>query len=143
MRRAVQGKGKSTLLAWTSIPQGEQGTFAFTLPPRKGVMLRKLLETEEMQDIFATGKRTQGGRVVLKAKVDTETSETNRTGFVEGWIRGSKYHDQQIILTAHLQEEQGSANDDGSGSGNRRRCGLSAEGFWNGLSRSDRLDQHS
>ena len=71
-----------------------------------------------MQDIFATGKRTQGGRVVLKAKVDTETSETNRTGFVEGWIRGSKYHDQQIILTAHLQEEQGSANDDGSGSGN-------------------------
>jgi len=105
-------------IAWTSIPQGEQGTFAFTLPPRKGVMLRKLLETEEMQDIFATGKRTQGGRVVLKAKVDTETSETNRTGFVEGWIRGSKYHDQQIILTAHLQEEQGSANDDGSGSGN-------------------------
>jgi hypothetical protein len=37
---------------------------------------------------------------------------------VEGWIRGTKYKDQQIIVTAHLQEEQGSANDDGSGSGN-------------------------
>jgi hypothetical protein len=37
---------------------------------------------------------------------------------VEGWIRGTKYKDQQIVITAHLQEEQGSANDDGSGSGN-------------------------
>jgi hypothetical protein len=60
-----------------------------------------------------------GGKVVLKAKVDTEIGESpGKTGFVEGWIKGSKYHDQQILITAHLQEEQGSANDDGSGCGN-------------------------
>ena len=34
---------------------------------------------------------------------------------VEGWIRGTEIHDQQIVLTAHIQEEMTSANDDGSG----------------------------
>jgi len=111
-------------VAWSRIPinppEGKKGTFAFILPPRKGETLRKILATQEMQDYFATGKRTKGGRVILKAKVDTEIGETKqgRTGFVEGWIRGTKYHDQQIVITAHLQEEKGSANDDGSGSGN-------------------------
>jgi len=121
-------EGKSMLdfpdqIAWTRIPmvppEGKEGTFAFALSPRKGEMLKELLETSEMQDIFATGKRTKGGRVVLKAKVETEISkEPGKTGFVEGWIRGTKHADQQIVLTAHLQEEQGSANDDGSGCGN-------------------------
>jgi hypothetical protein len=110
-------------IAWTRInatpPEGKQGTFAFSLPPRKGDTLRRILETNGMQDYFGTGKSTKGGRVVLKAKVDTEiTPAPGRTGFVEGWIRGSSIHDQQIILTAHLQEEQGSANDDGSGCAN-------------------------
>jgi hypothetical protein len=110
-------------IAWTRInptpPEGKKGTFAFSLPPRKGDTLRRILETRDMQDYFGTGKSTKGGRVVLRAKVDTEiTPAPGRTGFVEGWIRGSSIHDQQIILTAHLQEEQGSANDDGSGCGN-------------------------
>ena len=110
-------------IAWTRIsptpPEGKKGTFAFALPPRKGDTLRRILETKDMQDYFATGKSTKGGRVVLKAKVDTDISPApGRTGFVEGWIRGSSIHDQQIVLTAHLQEEQGSANDDGSGCGN-------------------------
>lgn len=110
-------------IAWTRIgatpPEGKKGTFAFALPPRKGDTLRRILATDSMQDLFGTGKRTKGGRIVLKAKVDTEiTPAPGRTGFVEGWIRGSSVHDQQIILTAHLQEEQGSANDDGSGCGN-------------------------
>lgn len=110
-------------IAWKGIPieppEGKKGTFAFILPPRKGEMLKQLLDANEMQDIFATGKKTQGGRVVLKAKVDTEIGKKpGHTGFVEGWIKGTTYHDQQIIITAHLQEEQGSANDDGSGCAN-------------------------
>jgi hypothetical protein len=109
-------------IAWTRIaidaPAGKKGTFAFTLPPRKGDNLRRLLASSGMQDVFGTGKRAKGGRVVLKAKVQTEIKDApGRTGFVEGWIRGSKYHDQQIVLTAHLQEEKTSANDDGSGCG--------------------------
>ena len=124
----VTSEGRSQMdfpdqIAWTRIgatpPEGKKGTFAFSLPPRKGDTLRRILATTATQDFFATGKRTKGGRVVLKAKVDTEIKPApGRTGFVEGWIRGSSIHDQQIILTAHLQEEQGSANDDGSGCGN-------------------------
>ncbi len=111
-------------LPWVRIqnpPKGQKGTFAFSLSPRKGETLRKVLETKAEQDFFATGKRTPGGRVVVRAKVDTDIGAENArtgTGMVEGWIRGTKYKDQQIVITAHLQEEQGSANDDGSGSGN-------------------------
>ncbi len=110
-------------IAWTRIPNSDDSTkastFAFNLPPRKGEKLRRILQAESEQDFFATGKRTKGGRIIVKAKVDVDISDgAGRTGFVEGWIRGSKYHDQQIVLTAHLQEEQGSANDDGSGCGN-------------------------
>ncbi len=111
-------------LPWTRIPappKGKQGTFAFSVSPRKGETLRKLLETKGEQDLFATGKRTPGGKVTIRAKVDTDIGTENArtgTGMVEGWIRGTKYKDQQIVITAHLQEEQGSANDDGSGSGN-------------------------
>ena len=111
-------------LPWTRIgnpPAGHKGSFAFSVSPRKGDTLKRVLETKGMQDLFATGKRTNGGRIVLKAKVDVDIDAENKntgTGMVEGWIRGTKYEDQQIIITAHLQEEQGSANDDGSGSGN-------------------------
>ena len=114
-------------IAWGFVPmppEGKAGTFAFMLQPRKGETLRHILETQNEQDFLGTGKRTKGGRVVVKAKVETEIGKApGRTGFVEGWIRGSKYHDQQIIVTAHLQEEQGSANDDGSGCGNLLELG--------------------
>lgn len=111
-------------IGWTRIgnpPAGQKGSFAFNLSPRKGDTLRRILQTKAQQDLFGTGKRTPGGRIVVKAKVDVDIDAENKrtgTGMVEGWIRGTKYKDQQIVITAHLQEEQGSANDDGSGSGN-------------------------
>jgi hypothetical protein len=110
-------------IAWSRIdadpPAGTKGTFAFVLPPRKGETLRRILQTKGMQDLFATGKPAPGGRVRLKAKVDTEFGESpGKTGFVEAVIRGTRPGTQQIVLTAHLQEEQGSANDDGSGCAN-------------------------
>ena len=122
-------EGKSALdfpdqIAWTRInpetPPGGRDTFAFSLPPRKGEALRRLLSSRDVQDVFATGKRTPGGRAVLRAKVDTEFGEapTGRTGFVEAVIRGTRPDREQIVLTAHLQEEQGSANDDASGCAN-------------------------
>jgi len=111
-------------LPWTRIPDpppGKKGTFAFSLSPRKGETLRQVLQTDREHDLFAIGKRTKGGKIMVKAKVDTDFGAENAktgTGMVEGWIKGTKYKDQQIVITAHLQEEQGSANDDGSGSGN-------------------------
>jgi hypothetical protein len=101
-------------------PAGQADTFAFVLPPRKGETLRRVLEKAGAEeDFFATGKRVRGGRVVVRAKVDTEVGASpGRTGFVEAVIRGTRPGVQQIVLTAHLQEEQGSANDDGSGCAN-------------------------
>lgn len=139
VRSAVHGKGaigvisyvpsesKSPMdfpdqIGWTRLPPvsaGQRGTFAFNLSPRKGDALRQLLSTTMPQDVFATGTKTKGGRAVVRARVDTDiTDGPGRSGFVEAWIRGTRHPDQQIIVTAHLQEEQGSANDDGSGSGN-------------------------
>ncbi|NNE98474.1 MAG: M28 family peptidase [Pyrinomonadaceae bacterium] len=111
-------------LPWTRIPappQGKKGSFAFSISPRRGQTLRKALQTNREHDLFAVGKRTKGGKITVKAKVDVDIGAENKrtgTGMVEGWIKGTKYKDQQIVITAHLQEEQGSANDDGSGSGN-------------------------
>ena len=103
-------------IAWSRIdsqpPAGTKGTFAFVLPPRKGDTLRRILHTNGVQDFF-------GGRVVLHAKVDTDIGEApGHTGFVEAVIRGTHPGVQQIVLTAHLQEEKSSANDDGSGCAN-------------------------
>lgn len=98
---------------------GGRHTFAFSIPPRKGDTLRRILATNDTQDFFATGKPAKGGRIVVKAKVQTEFGQApGRTGFVEAVIRGTRPDVQQIVLTAHLQEEQGSANDDGSGCAN-------------------------
>ena len=111
-------------LPWTRIgnpPEGKNGSFAFSISPRKGEALKRMLLSENEADYFATGTRSKGGKVTAKAIVDTDYGKENKrtgTGMVEGWIRGSKYKDQQIVITAHLQEEQGSANDDGSGSAN-------------------------
>ena len=104
--------------SWAGRGDGEP-TFAFSLPPRKGETLRRILEAKGEQDFFRTGTSSPGGRVVLHAKVDTEFSDgPGRTGFVEGWIKGTKYHDQAIVLTSHIQEEKTSANDDASGCAN-------------------------
>ncbi len=61
-------------------------------------------------------KQLAAGRQ-LKVKVDIEAdfAEKPEQAYVEGWIRGTEVHDQQIVLTAHIQEEMTSANDDGSG----------------------------
>src|SRR6185295_6882533 len=49
--------------------------------------------------------------------------ETQEQAMVEAWIRGREVHDQQVVLTAHIQEEMTSANDDGSGCANMLEIG--------------------
>jgi Peptidase family M28 len=84
------------------VKDGTPSTFAVMISPRRGRRLAKLLASSEAP---------------LKVKVDIETEypPEGEQAFVEAWIRGSEVHDQQIVLTAHLQEEMTSANDDGSG----------------------------
>ncbi|MGH2567699.1 MAG: M28 family peptidase, partial [Bacteroidota bacterium] len=91
-------------VAWAGIPQkssdGKEGTFGFMVSPRKGKMLQEMLKR---------------GPVVVKVDIEASFQDSAWEEYVEGWIRGASIPDQQIFLTAHLQEEKPSYNDDGSG----------------------------
>ncbi|HEX6737587.1 MAG TPA: M28 family peptidase, partial [Vicinamibacteria bacterium] len=91
------------------VKDGTPSTFAVMVSPRRGRALQKRLAAGES----------------LKVKVDIEASiaEPPQQAFVEGWIRGSDRALPQVVLTAHIQEEMTSANDDGSGCANLLEIG--------------------
>lgn len=103
-------------VAWTRIndkaKDGHEPSFAFVVSPRKGWELRELLRPAAPT---ATKPKPQ---VSVRVKIESEILAEATQGIVEGWIRGSKNHDQQVVLTAHIQEERFSANDDRSGCAN-------------------------
>lgn len=86
------------------VKDGTPATFAVMISPRRG---------------RALAKRMAAADKPFKVKVDIEAEypPAGEQAFVEAWIKGGEIHDQQIVLTAHLQEEMTSANDDGSGCG--------------------------
>lgn len=99
-------------LAWVGIPEKskdkkQESTFAWILTAREGQRLREQLKAGVKEGEPAKPARV---RVQIEAEFGEEIG-----GIVEGWIRGTEVHDQAIILTAHLQEERTSANDDRSG----------------------------
>jgi hypothetical protein len=86
----------------TGVKDGTPSTFAVMISPRKGRALKTRMASSDKP---------------YKLKVDIESSypAQQEQAMVEGWIRGTEIHDQQIVLTAHIQEGLTSANDDGSG----------------------------
>ena len=96
-------------IPWLKVPvedakKEKKGTFAFVLSNREGLRLRKELAAAK-----------QPFRVSVKIESSFLPKATQ--AIVEGVIRGSEVHDQDVVLTAHLQEELFSANDDASGCG--------------------------
>jgi hypothetical protein len=83
------------------VKDGTPGTFAIMISPRRARSLQKQLAAS--------------APVRLKVDIEASFEEPAAQAYVEGWIRGSAVPDQQIVLTAHIQEEMTSANDDGSG----------------------------
>ena len=102
-------------VAWGHVPyqakgvegvkDGTPGGFAVMVSPRRGRELQKRLAAA-------------AGPLRVKVDIDSEYPEKPEQAMVEAWIRGSEIHDQQVVLTAHIQEEMTSANDDGSGCAN-------------------------
>jgi hypothetical protein len=92
------------------VKDGTPSTFAMMISPRRGQALQKTLAA-------ATAP--------LKVKVDIESAypDKGEQAYVEAWIKGSEVHDQQVVFTAHIQEEMTSANDDGSGCANLLEMG--------------------
>lgn len=107
-------------VAWSNIPQeakdvegvkdGTPGTFAVLLSPRRGIWLKKQMAE-------------RGGPFKVKVDIEASFQEQGEQAMVEAWIRGSEVRDQQVLLTAHIQEEMAAANDDGSGCGNMLEIG--------------------
>ncbi|TKJ34169.1 hypothetical protein CEE39_02745 [bacterium (candidate division B38) B3_B38] len=96
-------------IPWSSIPYESRdkkpGTFGFSLSYRQGMKLKDLLANNEKP-------------VKVGAVLDTEFIEPGWQEMVEGIIPGSQIHDQDIVFTAHIQEEKFSANDDATGCAN-------------------------
>ena len=93
------------------VTDGTPSTFAVMISPRRGRLLQKRMAAKDAKP--------------LTVKVDIEAAflERPEQAYVEGWIRGTEGRDQQIVLTAHIQEEMTSANDDGSGCANLLEIG--------------------
>ena len=94
----------------TGVPDGTRGTFAVMVSPRRGLWIQERL-------------RAAPEAVEIKVDIDASHGAVREQGMVEGWIKGSEIHDQQIVLVAHIQEEKTSANDDGSGCANMLEIG--------------------
>lgn len=105
-------------VAWSRIPyktkDGKEGTFAFILSPRHGLALKNILSPTPDRAIFGKKKIPKPQKVVLKVDIEAKFHKP-RQWYLEAFIRGTGIQDQDIVLTAHAQEEKFSANDDGSG----------------------------
>lgn len=104
-------------VAWTRINErardGKEPSFAFVVSPRKGWEIKRRLDPPATSTL---PKATLSVRVKIEVEILPEAT----MGIVEGFIRGtnSALKDQQVVLTAHIQEERYSANDDRSGCAN-------------------------
>jgi hypothetical protein len=95
---------------WMRVPlqnadKTRQGTWAFVLQPRDGERLRSQMKAS---------KRPFKVRATIRSEFHRESYQS----IVEAVIRGTEIHDQDLVLTGHLQEEMFSANDDASGCAN-------------------------
>lgn len=91
-------------IGWGGVPApGEKtpGTFMFLISARRAQELKTLLQ--------------QGKPLRMRAVVDAEFFDGS-INVVSGLVRGSKYPNEEIVLTAHLDHYKPGANDNASGS---------------------------
>jgi hypothetical protein len=96
-------------VAYSRLPlqsdDGRPSKWAFMISPRKGSMLIELLDRAHRE----------GKAVKVKVDIETEFHQPVKQTYAWAEIGGSEIPNQDIVLTAHIQEEKASANDDSSG----------------------------
>lgn len=137
MDQAVWKRGAAGILSWSSTrlnalsdfpdqvawqrvpekngPRGEKTTFAVILSARAGKALSDRLRGEADRRIFSESRGAASKRLRARVSIETVTLAENKTAMVEARVRGTDASLPEIVLTAHLQEEKFSANDDQSG----------------------------
>ncbi len=106
-------------VAWTSVPQedgpkGEKTTFAVVVSAREGKALSDRMRGESARR-WGAGDAKAPQPLRLRVAIDSVVLAERRTAMVEARIPGTDPNLPEIVLTAHLQEEKFSANDDQSG----------------------------
>jgi hypothetical protein len=137
MEQAVWKRGAAGILSWASTrlnaladhpdqvawlrvpekdgPKGEKTTFAFVLSAREGKALSDRIRGEAARRIFADGSSRTPSRLRARVVVDSVVAPERKTAMVEARLKGTEPDLPEVVLTAHLQEEKFSANDDQSG----------------------------
>ena len=109
-------------IAWVSVPEqdgpkGEKTTFAIVVSPRQGKALADKMRGEEARR-WGAGEAKPPQPMHVRVAIDSVVLPERKTAMVEARIPGTDPTLPEIVLTAHLQEEKFSANDDQSGVAN-------------------------
>ncbi len=109
-------------VAWLRVPDhdgpnGEKTTFAIVLSAREGKALADRMRGESSRRWGAEGAGAPQP-LRLRVSIDAVVLPERRTAMVEARIPGTDPTLPEVVLTAHLQEEKASANDDQSGVAN-------------------------
>ena len=107
---------------WTSVPdhdgpKGEKTTFAIVISARQGKALSDRMRGEEARR-WGAGAAKPPQPMNVRVAIDSVVLPERKTAMVEARIPGTDPSLPEIVLTAHLQEEKFSANDDQSGVAN-------------------------
>jgi hypothetical protein len=99
--------------------KGPEPSFAWMVSYRTGLALRQKLSGRRTTDFMVPDWAAQQSQGPIRVRINIESriDPDNHQEIVEGWIRGTN-HNQQVVLTSHMQEEKFSANDDRSGVAN-------------------------
>ncbi len=111
-------------VAWSHVKASKPGEKpappVFVVSPRTGLGLSRSMSGRAPTHMFAEApeKPATLPRFRVHLKIESTVTQPETSGMVEGVVRGTTYHDQAIVLTAHLQEGKPSGNDDRSGCAN-------------------------
>jgi hypothetical protein len=97
----------------TTVPPGKAAPWAFMISPHQYGRLQGVLRRA----------KAAGRPVKVRADIEAVVREPAEQGYLWAEIEGASIHDQDIVLTAHLDEESTSANDNGSGCASQLEIG--------------------
>jgi hypothetical protein len=116
-------------VAWLQVGKAPSPAPVFVVSPRTGLELARWMSGRAPTYLFAPSLAPfpPGSAFRVHLTVQADVSSSGRQGMVEGFIRGTTDHDHAVVLTAHLQEEKTSADDDRSGCASLLEIGRALE----------------
>jgi hypothetical protein len=116
-------------VAWLQLPRVSDMAPVFVISPRTGLEIARSMSGRAPTYLFAPSatRFAPGSPFRVHLTVQAEVKSAGRQGMVEGFIRGTSDHDHALVLTAHMQEEKTSADDDRSGCASLLEIGRALE----------------